>query len=57
MKIEIAMIAATILGTMFPAYLVKGVRSKDSDVSETATIKCCIIFGALVFVSIMILRS
>ena len=57
MLINFFMIIAAVLGTMFPYYLIKAIRSSDTESYETAAIKCCLIFGALVLVSLMVLRS
>ena len=57
MLINIFMIIAAALGMMFPYYLIKAIHSSDTESYETAAIKCCLIFGALVLVSLMVLRS
>ena len=57
MLVNIFIIIAAVLGMMFPYYLITAIRSSDTDKYETAAIKCCLIFGALVLVSLMVLRS
>ncbi len=47
---------AVILAVMFPAFMVKAIRSKDEEVSGNSTVIACAIFGALVFITLAIAR-
>lgn len=55
--IDIMIIVATILGIAFPAYLINAIRSSDEDISSDNKIKACMVFGALVFISLAIVNS
>lgn len=55
--IDIMIIIATVLGTAFPAYFINAVRSNDEDIASSNKIKACIVFGALVFISLAIVNS
>lgn len=54
---DIMIIVATVLGIAFPANLINAIRSSDEDVASSNKIKACIIFGALVFISLAIVNS
>ena len=47
---------ATILAVMFPAFMVKAVRSSDENESGNSTVIACVIFGAIVFIVLAIAR-
>lgn len=47
---------ATILAVMFPAFMVKAVRSSDENESGNSTVIACVIFGAIVFIALAIAR-
>lgn len=56
MGINIAIIVATALGILFPAYLIDAIRG-DDEKSEDSKAKACIVFGALVFITLVIINS
>lgn len=56
MSIDIAIVIATILGILFPAYVIDAIRGKDEK-AENSKVKACIVFGAIVFIALVIIRS
>lgn len=56
MLINIAIVLATILGILFPAYLIDAIRCEGKKAEESKQ-KACVVFGAIVLITLMILRS
>ncbi|MBR5520371.1 MAG: hypothetical protein IKU54_00070 [Oscillospiraceae bacterium] len=56
MSINVAIVIATILGVIFPAYLIDAIRSNDEE-AENNKVKACIVFGAIVLITLMIINS
>lgn len=56
MSIDVAIVIATILGVLFPAYLIDAIRSNDEK-AENSKVKACIVFGAIVLITLMIINS
>ena len=56
MSIDVAIVIATILGVLFPAYLIDAIRSNDEK-AEKSKVKACIVFGAIVLITLMIINS
>lgn len=55
--VDIMILVATVLGIAFPAYLIKAIRSVDEDAASDSTTKASIIFGALVFIGLVVVNS
>ena len=53
---DIMIIVATVLAVMFPWYLIKAVRARDENVAGENAIKACVIFGAMVFIAMVVAR-
>ena len=51
---DIMIIVATALSIAFPAYLIKAIRSNDDAVTSSNTVTSCILCGAIVFYSLLI---
>lgn len=56
MIINLAIIIATILGVLFPAYLIDAIRCNDKKDNNSKE-KACIIFGAIVFITLLLINS
>lgn len=54
---DIAILAAALLGLLFPWQLVSAIRTPDPDRAEHYCIRACILFGGLVLLSLMVVRS
>ena len=54
---DIAILAAALLGLLFPWQLVAAIRTPDPDRAEHYCIRACILFGGLVLLSLMVVRS
>lgn len=54
---DIAILAAALLGLLFPWQLVAAIRTPDPDWAEHYCIRACILFGGLVLLSLMVVRS
>ena len=55
--IDLMILVATVLGMMFPAYLIKAIRCGDKAAADKHTAAACILFGAIVFITLVIVRS
>ena len=56
MSIDIAIVIGTILGILFPAYLINAIRCNDEK-AENSKVKACLVFGAIVFIALTIINS
>ena len=54
--IVIVIVIATVLGILFPAYLVDAIRGNDEK-AEKSKVKACLAFGAIVFIALVMIRS
>lgn len=52
-----AILAATVLGFAFPAYLIRAIRSEEQADAGSSTTKACILFGTLVFLTLVLINS
>ena len=55
MIINLAIIIATILGVLFPAYLIDAIRCNDEKDNNSKEKAC--IFGAIVFITLLLINS
>lgn len=55
--VDIMIIAATVLAAAFPYFLIKAIRSDDEEVSSNSGIAACLLFGAVVFITLCIINS
>lgn len=55
--VDVMIIAATILGILFPSFLIKAIRSTDEGAASDNKVIACIIFGAIVFITLCIINS
>ena len=56
MSIDIAIVIATILGILFPAYFIDAIRCKDEK-AKKSKFMACFLFGTIVFITLLIIRS
>ena len=56
MGIDIAIVVASILGVLFPAFLIDAIRGNDEK-AEKSKVKACVIFGAIVLIALMVINS
>ena len=56
MSIDIAIVIGTVLGILFPAYLIDAIRCKEEK-AEESKVKACLVFGAIVFITLTIMNS
>ena len=55
--VDIMILVATALAVMFPACLINAIRNEDEEKAENSKVKACILFGAIVFISLCIVNS
>ena len=56
MSIDIAIVVGTLLGILFPAYLIDAIRCNDEK-AEKSKVKACLVFGAIVFITLTLINS
>ena len=56
MSIDIAIVVGTILGILFPAYLIDAIRCNDEK-AEKSKVKACLVFGAIVFIALVLINT
>ena len=56
MSVDVVIVIATILGVLFPGYLIDAIRSNDEK-AENSKVKACIVFGAIVLITLMVINS
>lgn len=54
---DITILAAAFLGLLFPWQLAAAIREPDPDRAEHYCLRACILFGGLVLLSLMAVRS
>ena len=53
----IAILLATFCAVLFPACLVDAVRTEDKKAADISRTKACILFGAVVFLTLSVINS
>ena len=56
MSMDIAIVIATILGMLFPAYFIDAIRCQDQE-AEKSKVKACLVFGAIVLITLVMMNS
>ncbi len=50
-------ILTTILGFIFPTYLIDAIRNEDKNAASSSKTKSCVISGVMVFLILLCIRS
>lgn len=53
----IAILAATALAMFFPAYCIDAIRAADEKQASDSKAKACLVFGILVFITLVLINS
>lgn len=54
---DIAILTASVLGIIFPACLINAIRNPDKEAAESSKTKACILFGAIIFLTLLVINS